>query len=448
MAINPSMDPNARTATSRKPKKQSLAPSMDAVNEGRRGNTENSIRLSKHRAVQASSVSAATTMSNRKLLNGRELSADAKPKSDPQRKLSSSAIAKVPSDTDVIPEAIRRQFVQVGRKYYFPDGARAFTDRGARLSTASENTEVIRSLITIAQARGWNDITVSGTERFRKEAWFAARLAGLEVKGYTPTDVEQGRLVRTAARAATKGIGDAEQLRSTKTMRARSDHERLGERNPIGIARARQSDLITGRLIEHGPAPYRHELRAPMTYFAILETPRGERTVWGVDLERAFKQSLTKPEIGDDIGLRAVKQDAVTVKTQQRDADGRVTGMKNLATHRNRWIVEKQSFFEARAAAAHVVRDPTVEVRDAVKEHPELAGTYLYLRGAEEVAHRRIRDLEDQHRFVSTVRSALADAVARGEPLPPVRLREQRTAPRPASKTTRSAERDEFLARG
>ena len=31
------------------------------------------------------------------------------------------------------------------------------------------------SLVTIAQARGWNEITVRGTERFRKEAWTAAR---------------------------------------------------------------------------------------------------------------------------------------------------------------------------------------------------------------------------------------------------------------------------------
>jgi hypothetical protein len=78
-----------------------------------------------------------------------------------------------------VPDEVRRRFVQVGRKYFFPDGARAFTDRGQRLTTPSENTEVIRSLVTIAHARGWNEITVTGTERFRKEAWFEARLAGL-----------------------------------------------------------------------------------------------------------------------------------------------------------------------------------------------------------------------------------------------------------------------------
>ena len=99
-----------------------------------------------------------------------------------------------------VPEEVRRRFVQVKNRYYFPDGARAFTDRGTRLTTSSENTEVVRSLIQIAEVRGWSEVTVRGTERFRKEAWFAARLAGLEVRGYQPTEFEQGRLVRTLGR--------------------------------------------------------------------------------------------------------------------------------------------------------------------------------------------------------------------------------------------------------
>src|SRR5258708_29203798 len=99
-----------------------------------------------------------------------------------------------------VPEDVRKRFVQVGAKYFFPDGARAFTDRGSRLTTPSENTEVIKSLISIAHARGWNEITVTGTERFRRDAWAQARLLGLDVRGYKPTDIENERLVREIAR--------------------------------------------------------------------------------------------------------------------------------------------------------------------------------------------------------------------------------------------------------
>ena len=48
---------------------------------------------------------------------------------------------------------------------------------------------------------------------------------------------------------------------------------------------ARRDGLLTGRLVDHGRETYRHDPREPMSYFVKLETPRGDRTIWGVDLE-------------------------------------------------------------------------------------------------------------------------------------------------------------------
>jgi hypothetical protein len=92
-------------------------------------------------------------------------------------------------------------------------------------------------------------------------------------------------------------------------------------------------------------------------------------------------------------------------------------------------VIEKHEFFENRAEAARAVRDETIKPREAVRKHPELAGTYLSLREAE-LAARGLRDSEQQ-RFVAQVRRALADDIERGEPLQPVRLRE-RSIPAPA----------------
>src|SRR6266446_4697080 len=104
-----------------------------------------------------------------------------------QKAATADSAAKKPRDRGrEIPEDVRRRFTQVGNRFYFPDGTRAFTDRGSRIISASENTEVIKSLITIAQTRGWTDLTVSGTERFRREAWFVAREAGVVVRGGKP----------------------------------------------------------------------------------------------------------------------------------------------------------------------------------------------------------------------------------------------------------------------
>ena len=63
--------------------------------------------------------------------------------------------------------------------------------------------------------------------------------------------------------------------------------------------------LASGRLVEHGAAPYEHQQGNSQSYFVTLENDKGQRnTIWGVDLERAMKGAERAPEIGDKIGLQ------------------------------------------------------------------------------------------------------------------------------------------------
>jgi hypothetical protein len=345
-------------------------------------------------------------------------------------------------DRHAVPEGIKERFVQVGNKYHFPDGTRAFTDHGNRLTSPSENTEVIKSLISIAQARGWSDITISGTQRFRREAWFAARLAGLDVRGYSPTEFEQGRLVRALAREQPSAQHPAAERGSSRRVSSEPERApRTHDEQTDGRTPGRERSMQVGRLVEHGAAPYRHDPHNAMSYFIRIETQNGEREIWGVDLQRALKESLTQPQRGDEIGVRALRRDAVKVFRPEHDAEGRMIGEKAHEAHRNAWIVEKRDFFRERAQAARVLRDASVDRQAAVKQHPELLGTYLQLHAAE-LAAKTLRSPDDQRRFVASVRTALADAVARGEPLSPVPLKEtatQRREPRVPAARERDA---------
>lgn len=340
-----------------------------------------------------------------------------KPKPAAERPKSGDREAGEPKiDDQAVPEHIRRRFVQVGRKYYFPDGARAFTDRGHRLTTASENTEVIKSLVEIAKSRGWEEIVVHGSERFRREAWFVAKTAGIEVRGYRASEVEEARMVRMLAERSAPARPSAITAQDSASRAARS----------------RDPQRVTGTLLEHGRAPYKQDPKEPMSYFVRLRTEIGERTLWGVDLERAFKESVTQPKEGDAVGLVTARKDPVMVKVPERDAAGLVSGQKNLETHRNRWVVEKQEFFEQRTRAAQTLLDPAVTPKQGVKTHPELVGTYLQVKAAE-LAAKTFKDPEDRKRFVSQVRGALAQSVASGEPLPKVQIKDKpfpRRAPR------------------
>jgi putative DNA primase/helicase len=158
-----------------------------------------------------------------------------------------------------------------------------------------------------------------------------------------------------------------------------------------------------------------------------LLTDRGERVLWGKDLERAFARSATQPRIGELVGARRTGREAVTFVARERDASGRVVSSREQLAHRNRWQVEKVQFFAERAQLARRVRERQLDVKEAVKQQPELASTFLTLRGAQEIAERRIADPRDRERFVALVREAIAGSIQKGEPLPTVRLREQRT---------------------
>jgi len=339
---------------------------------------------------------------------------------------SPAGLAHGDSDPWTVPESVRNRFVQDGRRFYFPDGAPAFKDQGRRLTTPSENTQVVHSLIEIAHSRGWTEVSVTGTERFRREAWRQARIAGLAVRGYRPSEVEQVQLIRALAR---RDAPSAERVDSVSADAPPESPTPPGAPRPEGSPRldtasqGSSRERIVGKLLDHGRDAYRHDPNEDPSYFVRLQTRDGPREVWGKDIERAVVKSLTQPKIGDEVILQRSGRDAVTVQRRARDSDGQPKA-EAVEVYRNRWIIEKREFFEQRATAAQVVRDEAIGPRDAVRQHPELAGTYLNLRAAE-LASRALRDPQDQRRFVAQVRGALADQVERGDPLQPVRLRER-----------------------
>jgi putative DNA primase/helicase len=204
-----------------------------------------------------------------------------------------------------------------------------------------------------------------------------------------------------------------------------------GERRP-DLARRRGEELLIGRLIGYGQASYQFRVDEDPSYYVKLLTSRGPRTIWGKDLERALLESETKPKTGDLVGARRAAREAVTVTVKERDAEGRVVSQRERHAHRSLWVVEKVGFFAERARMARRVRDEQVDVREAVRAHPELRSAFLSVRAAEEFATRKIKDPTDRVRFLELIRGAMAGSIQNGEPLPAVKLRS------PARSTTPS----------
>jgi hypothetical protein len=328
------------------------------------------------------------------------------------------ADAKSPAAT--VPDTVRERFIQIGTQFYFPDGGEAFTDHGSRVTTRSENAVVIQSMVAIAQSRGASSLKVSGTDFFKKEAWFAGKLAGLDVSGYIPSALEQQRLVRALARRRTAENPDEV---AAPVVQPEPKSPRRGARPAKADSAKEEDELIVGRLVDHGPAPYQHQAGRTPSYYVRIETERGDREIWGVDLERAFRQSLSTPGVGDEVGLRSIGKDAVRVLAPERDSNGREVGLKEIDTHRNRWLVEKQEFLDKRHQMAEVFRNLDVNAANAVQRFPELEGSYLQLQVARVGVEQRIESREAREQFVDHLRAHLAKAIEYGQPLEPVRLK-------------------------
>jgi hypothetical protein len=206
-------------------------------------------------------------------------------------------------------------------------------------------------------------------------------------------------------------------------------------RAPRRFTSRRTGELLIGRLKDHGAANYQFRAREDPSYYLKVITSRGERTLWGKDLQRALTEGETKPKKDDLIGARRVRRELVTITTRARREDGTVTTTEQRA-HRSRWVVEKVQFFAERARLARRLRDEQVDIKEAVKAHPELKSTFLSIRAAEEFAAAKIKDPQDRERFLSLIKGAMTGSIRKGEPLPAVRLRDPESKV-PAAKVKR-----------
>lgn len=323
-----------------------------------------------------------------------------------------------------VPDAVAERFTKVDDKYFFPDRQLAFVDRGTKLKAETNNLEVVRSIVTIAQAREWEALSVTGTKDFRREVWREASLRSIDVRGYEPDDLERQELQR----ALQKRYGPNEIQREGRQLAP--EEQRASARDAIapapGGARTKQprTNLMTGVLLESGAAPYKFKANEKRSFYVKVKTDAGERTVWGVDLERALAQSRTGVKRGDRVTIENQGAWPVTVTTPVHDASGQVVGEKQVKTHRNAWVVEKPAYFDARAEKAAAFRNGDRAKQELVAQYPDLTNAIATMRLGELFAEKLIDRPEDRRRLVASLRESLADAIERGETIQSPKIKE------------------------
>jgi hypothetical protein len=169
-------------------------------------------------------------------------------------------------------------------------------------------------------------------------------------------------------------------------------------------------------------------------------TSRGERILWGKDLERAITEGVTRPKSGDLIGARRQGREAVTITVKQRGAEGQVVSQKEHLAHRTQWVVETVAHFAERKRLARRLLDEQSSLTELAGSRPEVRSAYLRnVRAAEEFASRSITNAQDRVRFVELIKNALQTSIERGEPVPAVGSRGTLPRKQPEQKKSESS---------
>ena len=238
----------------------------------------------------------------------RDSDAVKRPRANSTRAAKSGAAAVAP-----VPAHIAAKYLVKGNTYHFDDQTVAFVDKGTALTVQTHNKAIIQDLVAIAKARDWQDVTVSGTKAFRREAWKAAAAAGLTVSGYTPSKIERLAVERERSRRDASTATEAAPRESESArIQPGSAAPRESSAESPGIKTAK--GVRYGTLVAHGEAPYRHDASQSASYFVTLRDAAGqERTSWGVGLKDALRESKTTPAVNDLIGIRRAGSTPVTV---------------------------------------------------------------------------------------------------------------------------------------
>ncbi len=281
-------------------------------------------------------------------------------------------------------------------------GRVAFVDAGKALSTERDDKATIRAMVEVATAKNWKEVTVSGTDDFRRNAWLEASLNGLKVRGYEPREADLQILNELQARhrpintiTAVEHAHKRDQPHETAkpvpaSQRKHIDGDALTvhEKTVLDNSRAilsskalseqfteaalselesklRGERVYVGEIVDHGRAPYQFNKDNDESYFVTLKTRAGEQVIWGKGLAEAVQERSA----GEQVVLQNIGKRDVTVQERLRDGQGHVVGTRPKESQLNAWKSELLSRFSDKArtdfANRSATRQPSFGVYDA-----------------------------------------------------------------------------------
>lgn len=246
-----------------------------------------------------------------------------------------------------IPVELSKRYAIKNHVYYAknPDIGMVFEDKGSSISAQSSDPDDVRAMIGLAKTKNWSKIKVSGSEEFKREAWLAASVQGLQVAGYKPTQQDIALLENAKSKIQNK-IEVVDHKVAMDTLQATT--------SVMGNTQVKPADNLVKEdgvmLLAHGKAKYLHDDKNENSYYMRFLDKGAEKTVWGVDLERAITEA--NANIGDRLSIARDGQRTVTVNSPIHDEHGKVIGTEQKEAKRNAWRIQATQYTPKAAEVA------------------------------------------------------------------------------------------------
>ncbi|KAA9361466.1 LPD7 domain-containing protein [Ochrobactrum quorumnocens] len=219
-----------------------------------------------------------------------------------------------------------------------------FQDNGEKLRAKSFDAQGVRLMIETAAHRGWTSIEITGSKEFRRETWLEGQAHGISVKGYQPTELDwqdlarreqsylRNEIVPLEGRALDAAHRDQEQSAgSDKSSKVDKEQQNADNSGTPHTKAVDYKEGVQGILVETGEKPYQDNEKNEPSPFVVIETAKGNRTVWGVGLPDALHHAGAN--IGDEIHLRSTGTERV-LKTVIQGVDGQKQRVEQMVDRR------------------------------------------------------------------------------------------------------------------
>lgn len=323
---------------------------------------------------------------------------------------------KIQPETNSLPSHISKKYVEISGKFYFNYDTKklAFVDKGKKLATSLNDSAVSKTMVDIAESRGWSKIKLKGEKSFRRETWLEAQARGLKTEGYNPRESDYAQLkVRMSSVQQRRPSSNSKD--NSKTNKKPAVEQSKTQAIP---EQEKRPEFKT--LVNFGKAPYQHNPKNTQSYYADLRDNETQEisTVWGKGIEKALEEVHAKK--GDKILLEKNGQKDVTVENIIKDKSGNVVERKQIDTHRNNWTAKTELNLKREKQAETIL---TKDTKDILANHPELKNEVIALEVANKFSKQSGMSKEDGRRFFEQARTTLARGVSNGDKVPEIKIK-------------------------